>query len=471
MSVRFVSNSDGYLSTTGQPTSPAYTFTFWTYLSVDQNTYTIILQLHDALATTNAMMFGTDADGTTLGLFDRDSATVFASQVAATIGTWYQVGIVVNGGTTTLYTAPAGGSVTTWSGAVTWATTFGNIDISSIGNGLNGRVAAFKMWDAALTSTEVSAELAQFDPLRVSNLLRYHPFHVAEITDYSDNGNTLTAGSTATTTEADPPIAGAFGSNYGTVTHVATSTPAAAGTTTSATTVAITPTLPTGTAAGDRVWVIQAGNSTSGTTPTSWTALSKDVQVGPTGTAPGAGTGRRYLSVYYRDYDGAWSMPAFTLTSAAQNTHALSAITLRKTSTATWDTPTASTAGNTASAATAYSVTTGSVTATSGMVLVGTATNDNVTASLESLTSTAMTFTNLTERSDIGSATGNDVSIKSYTADIFAGGIGTITHAATLSAASEGGSIVVAQSSTAAPALPLRTFAINQSALVRAGSW
>jgi len=235
----------------------------------------------------------------------------------------------------------------------------------------------------------------------------------------------------------------------GEVDFVAASTPTPVGTTTTASTVSITPTLPAGTAPEDRVFVIQAGNNTSGATPAGWTAAAKDVQVGPTGAAPGAGTGRRHLSAYYRDYDGAWTMPAFTLTSATQNTHALSAITLRKVAGAAWDTPTVSTAGNTAAAAAAYSVTTGSLAAPNGMVLVGTATNDNVTASAQSLTGAAATFANLTERSDTGSATGNDVSIKTYTADVQSGGTGTITHAATLSAASEGGSIVVAQTSTA----------------------
>jgi hypothetical protein len=236
----------------------------------------------------------------------------------------------------------------------------------------------------------------------------------------------------------------------GTVTYVAASTPTPVGNTTSANADAVTPTLPTGTASGDRVYVIQAGNNTAGTTPTSWTALAKDVQVGPTGTAPGAGTGRRYLSFYYRDYDGAWTMPAFSLTSATQNTNALSAITLRKATTDTWDTPTASTAGNTSAATTAYSVTTGSLTTDVGMLLVGTALNDNVTASGESLSQTGATLTGLAERSDTGSATGNDVAIQSYTATVTTGATATLTLAATLSGASEGGSVVVAQTSTAA---------------------
>jgi hypothetical protein len=260
------------------------------------------------------------------------------------------------------------------------------------------------------------------------------------------------------------------GSQPGTVTHVATSTPTPVGTTTTASTVAVTPTLPTGTAIGDRVYVIQAGNNTNGGTPTNWASVTVDTQVGPTGTAPGAGTGRRYLSVFYRDYDGVWTMPSFTLTSATQNTNACSAITLRRGATDTWNSPTVSTAGNTSAAVTAYSVTTGSLTTGKGMVLVGTATNDNVTASAESLSQTGATFANLTERSDTGSATGNDVSIKTYTADVTTGATATITHAATLSAASEGGSIVVSQTSTAHPLPAPRPYVLAQ-AVSRASLW
>jgi hypothetical protein len=105
-----------------------------------------------------------------------------------------------------------------------------------------------------------------------------------------------------------------------------------------------------------------------------------------------------------------------------------------------------------------------------GMVLVGTATNDNVTASAESLSQTGATFANLTERSDTGSATGNDVSIKTYTADVTTGATATITHAVTLSAASEGGSIVVSQTSTAHPLPASRPYVLAR-AVSRASLW
>lgn len=232
-------------------------------------------------------------------------------------------------------------------------------------------------------------------------------------------------------------------------TFVAAATPTGAGTTTTAGVAAQTPARPTGTAAGDRVFVVQAASNTSATTPSGWTAIAKDVQVGPTGTAPGAGTGRRYLSVSYRDYDGVWAMPTWNLTSATQNSHQASAITLRKAAGEAWAAPTWSGVGNTASASTAWNVTTPSMATTDDAMLISaSATNDNVTASGQTISQSGATFANVTERADAGTATGNDVSLKAGTAEVTTGGTGGITRTGTLSAASEGGTGFVQQTTT-----------------------
>lgn len=68
-----------------------------------------------------------------------------------------------------------------------------------------GRVANFKVWNAALTQAEIENELAQYVPHRTANLLRWHPFLIAETTDYSGADRTLTGG-TGATTEDGPPI-------------------------------------------------------------------------------------------------------------------------------------------------------------------------------------------------------------------------------------------------------------------------
>lgn len=205
MSVRFAALTDNYTATTGIPSGNTFTVTFWAYLTVDQNNFVGLFRLQ----TTGAeVLIDTDSDGTTLKVWDDVSNAAGFGAFAMSIGTWYQVGLVVNGAAATSYIGPGGGSLTTTSVAnFTPPNPPTNLAIGSdTGAFLNGRIAAFKLWSAALSATEVTAELAQFAPTRNVNLLRYHPFHVAETTDYSGNGNTLTAGSTATATEADPPI-------------------------------------------------------------------------------------------------------------------------------------------------------------------------------------------------------------------------------------------------------------------------
>lgn len=225
-----------------------------------------------------------------------------------------------------------------------------------------------------------------------------------------------------------------------------------AGTTTTASTVSVTPTLPTGSATGDRIFITVAANNTSGTAPANWTTLFKDTVIG-TGAA-GAGTGQRYLSVFYRDYDGTWTMPAVTLTSAAQNTQSVGSIALRKASTDLWDAPTSSAAATFYGAAgTAFTTTSGTFTTVANAVLMAVvATNANVTATAGAITGTnGFTAGTVTERVDGGSATGNDASIKLHTAIPSAAGspAGTLTHTMTLSGASEGGVIYVQQTVTA----------------------
>lgn len=244
-----------------------------------------------------------------------------------------------------------------------------------------------------------------------------------------------------------------------------------AGTTTTAGTAAITPTLPAGTASGDRVFVIQCASNTSGTTPTGWTVLgSKDAAVG-TGTVA-ASAGQRYMTVYYRDYNGSWSMPSFTLTSATNNSHWIGAVSVRPTIDYGLEAPTVSTIGSDfGTANTAHSAVTGSITTHSnGMVIVGSCQNDNVTSTGGTLTQTGATFGTVTERADGGTATGNDVSGTVHTAPVTTGATGAVTFAKTLSAASEGGSIVVEQTEAALPAATTPTFRNAGAEVIVAGT-
>jgi hypothetical protein len=208
MSVRFDGTANTpYTATTGLPSTSVVTVTFWARIVVDRNAFSGLCAVAASVGGASVFMTQTDSDGTTLRMWD--TAASLGSQ-AMTVGTWYQLAYVVSGANASFYSGPA--STLNVSSTASFAPTGSTPGYLSIGRDqfsgdyLNGGIAAFKMWNAGLNATEVAAELAQFAPVRSANLLRYHPFHVAETTDYSGNSNTLTAGTTAATTESDPPI-------------------------------------------------------------------------------------------------------------------------------------------------------------------------------------------------------------------------------------------------------------------------
>lgn len=218
-----------------------------------------------------------------------------------------------------------------------------------------------------------------------------------------------------------------------------------AGVTTTAGVASVTPTLPTGTASGHRVFVFESADNLTGTTPTGWTALYKDVIIG-SGTVA-SGSGQRYESCFYRDYDGVWTMPAFTLVSAVQNSNWVGAVSCSALAGTTFDTPVASAHGDDfGTANTAHATAPGSITThDNALLMIHTVTNDNVTTSAPVLTQTGAVFNSLTERCDGGIATGFIVAGSVHTASVTTGATAAFAFSSTLSASSQGGTTVVEQ--------------------------
>jgi Concanavalin A-like lectin/glucanases superfamily len=201
MSVRFSAAGQYYSATTGLPASTVYSYVLWLYESVDRNDFSEIVSFGP-----NDNSLSTNADGTTLRIYPLDFGAT-----ALTGSTWYAVGVVVNGANLDFYTGLAANALTKQSTSSYVATTPTILRIGDYHGGgywWNGRVAAFKLWQAALTQAEVEAELASYDAVRTSNLLRVHKLQVPETTDYSGNGNALTV-TGSPSTEADPPIGAA----------------------------------------------------------------------------------------------------------------------------------------------------------------------------------------------------------------------------------------------------------------------
>lgn len=204
MAVRFDAEGEQYSATTGLPGN-TFTIVFWVRLAADRNTYTTFVSFDSA---SNYTQIATDVDGVTPKVFNSVVGNIQGTS-ALTVGTWYAMAYVQNSstGNGTLYwgTNPASlTSVTSSVGAHT-PTHFRIGHYRSSGEWLNGRIAAVKIWNAALSASQVTAELQSYNPVVTANLLRVHKLQVPEPTDYSGNGHTLTGGAGAST-EADPPI-------------------------------------------------------------------------------------------------------------------------------------------------------------------------------------------------------------------------------------------------------------------------
>lgn len=201
MSVRFSGAGQNYTATNGLPGS-TYTVLAWAYLVADRNT-TSTLWVHDASGS-DGHNVRTQADGVTLEV-NSSGATITPG--AFTVGAWHRVAFAANGTSGTLYIGAATGSLTPASGAIP-SLTVSSVSIGSFSTGsgswLNGQLANLKAYSATLTQAEIETELRFWFPVRTANLLRYHPFHGAETTDRSGNGNTLSGGTGATAAD-DPP--------------------------------------------------------------------------------------------------------------------------------------------------------------------------------------------------------------------------------------------------------------------------
>jgi hypothetical protein len=202
MAVSFNADDEWYSAETGLP-GDIYTTTLWFYVEVDRGEATGLWSLHDATVN-HQLRIAPNLE------FRHGSTNVAIRQID--VGAWYRAAIVVEGTSGTGYHAKEAAPINIEDlGTLGALGGPGSIFLGrgAIGQYLDGRIAAFKQWDVALTPEQVDIETVQFDPVQTSGLLRYHPFHVAETTDHSGNGNTLSGGVGAVTA-TDPDLEAFF---------------------------------------------------------------------------------------------------------------------------------------------------------------------------------------------------------------------------------------------------------------------
>jgi hypothetical protein len=186
------------------PTGAVATVLGWSYVVVDRANFVNLWVLHNGSEGTPEAGYGSDASGLTFVAYDAGFNTL--GSFATTVGTWFRHALVMNGTAWTVYFGNYGSALSSASGTRTAISSPGTLVIGATGDWFNGRHAAYRVYDAALSLAEIESEFEQYQPIRTTNLHRYHPFVNAELVDYSGNARTLTAGAGAATTEAGPPI-------------------------------------------------------------------------------------------------------------------------------------------------------------------------------------------------------------------------------------------------------------------------
>ncbi|MEU0469933.1 LamG-like jellyroll fold domain-containing protein [Amycolatopsis sp. NPDC006131] len=198
--------------TTAPDPAAGITVLMWAYLTASTGTWSEVWRLRDTGGTTK-FFFGAGANGTELtGASIAGSFPTSPTAMQFTAGTWHRLAMTVTGTTGTVYGAGATGPVSTGTGTVSGGGTagayaLGGRSASDLSENWNGRIAAVKVYSAALTVAEIENEWAQYVPSRVANLYGWYPLvNATDLADLSGNGRTLTAGSPAPVTEDGPPI-------------------------------------------------------------------------------------------------------------------------------------------------------------------------------------------------------------------------------------------------------------------------
>lgn len=208
MAVRFDASTDKFSATTGLPTSSTYTITCWIYFSVDRNMYSAAWDLPGSTANDAPTWQYVGANITGTNVFFAHSDETELSPLTGAISTWYYTAVSRSGNNISFYRAAEGVALGAAATVTVPAITPAKLWVggtSYTDEWLNGRIASFKMWNAALDATEIAAERTQNMPVRTTSLLRYHSFTTAPgTTNEMGTAGNLTAGSTATTTEAGP---------------------------------------------------------------------------------------------------------------------------------------------------------------------------------------------------------------------------------------------------------------------------
>lgn len=214
MATRFDAASDRatYSGGSGAPPTPSagWAASWWAYISTDMNTFATMLRLWAGGTVLNLAMGGS---GTAPGAFTGGGTVEIDAQCS--VGSWYYLGYTVSGSTATVYVFDDTGALfDSATGSIGGGTptglTVGGRDASDPDEWFNGRISRMRIWSATRTQAELAAEQFSDDPVITANLWEHYRLTGAGDLTGAAGGHDLTAGSTATTTEDDPPLSSAI---------------------------------------------------------------------------------------------------------------------------------------------------------------------------------------------------------------------------------------------------------------------
>lgn len=125
---------------------------------------------------------------------------------AIVYGNWYKCGVVFNGNSQMLWVAPDTGTLSTSITASVPSATFTELRFGVFGDNteqMNGRLVNMKVWNAALTVSELNTEVNSYNVTRTSGLIRAHNWKTSSVTPNSGSGGNLTQ--TGTPFDAEGP--------------------------------------------------------------------------------------------------------------------------------------------------------------------------------------------------------------------------------------------------------------------------
>jgi hypothetical protein len=246
MAIRFDANTDR-LMTDGWGGTVATILCWWQLgaSAGSQSVYHVTPSANGAGGT--RLLLQTSA-GTTMVLYDQ---SLSETQAAGNPGedTWYCHALVMDGNNFTVYHGSSPESLSTvgpttrqgftapGSLAIGAATVSGN----PVEGLQGGDIANLKVWTRALSLSDVQAELATYDVVNATNLVRKHSFRTTSLANEQGSGAAFTAGSTAVALVAGPsaliditgafagtapsPVSGALAAEIGTTGQLAGITP------------------------------------------------------------------------------------------------------------------------------------------------------------------------------------------------------------------------------------------------------